>query len=277
VVPDTTAALASFMLLVAPGIAFELLWEQKRPSQVDSTFREISRVVLASVCFSGLSLVLLSVVRIIKPKWMPDPGAWIRSSAAYVADHYRLVGRAVVVELVLALTFAAIASMWFSRRGSGKINPVSVWFQVFRTKAPAGKLPYVRVLTKQNSVYGGVVSDYRTELQLEDRELVLSPPLSFRKTPTDDVEDIPKAWERVVLTGSQIQVMWVSYIPEAKAVPRAADSKAQARSQEAPQMAAAGPTAVSQGSNEVEEAKDVVDQEEAKDVVDQRADPDTEH
>jgi hypothetical protein len=208
---------------------------------------------------------------------MPDPGAWIRSSAAYVADHYRLVGRAVVVELVLALTFAAIASMWFSRRGSGKINPVSVWFQVFRTKAPAGKLPYVRVLTKQNSVYGGVVSDYRTELQLEDRELVLSPPLSFRKTPTDDVEDIPKAWERVVLTGSQIQVMWVSYIPEAKAVPRAADSKAQARSQEAPQMAAAGPTAVSQGSNEVEEAKDVVDQEEAKDVVDQRADPDTEH
>jgi Family of unknown function (DUF6338) len=232
------------MLLIAPGLTFELLWERKRPSQQHSAFREASRVALTSVVFSGLSLTLLSVVRVLKHEWIPDPGAWLRAPESYVASHYRLIGRTLLVELALAIGFAVLASWWLSRRGSGDIAPVSIWFQVFRTKTPEGMLPFVKVQVKSGSVYGGVVSGYRTDLPLEDRELVLSPPLSWRPTASEDPQDLPLDWERVVLAGSEIQVMWVSYIPREEAKRQTIQTERMEReAQQTPagSIAAAGP------------------------------------
>lgn len=65
--PSTTAAVVGFLLLVVPGLAFELMRQRVRPPRPDSVFVEIARVVFVGITVSGLSLSLLSVVAVVRP------------------------------------------------------------------------------------------------------------------------------------------------------------------------------------------------------------------
>jgi Family of unknown function (DUF6338) len=52
VIPETGAKLLAFVLLVIPGIVFELLRRTRRPSVDRSVFGEISVAVLSSAVFT---------------------------------------------------------------------------------------------------------------------------------------------------------------------------------------------------------------------------------
>lgn len=97
--------MVGFLLVIAPGLLWEILRERERPALPGSTFREVSRVALVSLLCTGAALTALAAVRAIAPNWMPDPGAWARHDN-YLDDHYRLVGRALIIELALACTLA---------------------------------------------------------------------------------------------------------------------------------------------------------------------------
>jgi Family of unknown function (DUF6338) len=70
--------------------------------------------------------------------------------------------------------------------------------------------PYVRIQLKNGDIYGGFVTDYSEQTALSDRELVLGAPLTRRTDAT--VEPLEDSWQRVVVTGPEIQTLWVSYI-----------------------------------------------------------------
>jgi cytochrome c biogenesis factor len=70
-VPTGWVSVLLFLLLVAPGLAFELLSEKRRAAYVESTFREISRLVLGIIGFTALGLVFLAIVRTI---WRSEYG-----------------------------------------------------------------------------------------------------------------------------------------------------------------------------------------------------------
>jgi hypothetical protein len=56
--PPTWLSVVFFALLIAPGPLFDLLAEHRRVGAPESTFREVSQVVLASLVFSGLGFLV---------------------------------------------------------------------------------------------------------------------------------------------------------------------------------------------------------------------------
>jgi len=103
-VPGSWLSVLLFFLLVAPGLLFDLLSERRRVGSPESTFREISRVVLSSLAFSGVAFAVLVILRIVHPSWLPDPRRLLEPKGSYARDHYRLLFRTLVLEVSLALT-----------------------------------------------------------------------------------------------------------------------------------------------------------------------------
>jgi Family of unknown function (DUF6338) len=221
-VPNSAAAVIVFFLLIAPGIVFQMLRERWRPSVKESALRETSRILLASTACTLLAIAALSALRSVWPSSMPDPGAWLQDGRGYLTAHYRLVARSILVAMLLSFGTAALASWLTSRRAKGELQPISTWFQLFRVAAPKEARPYVRVRLKNGEVYGGYVVDYSEDVALSDRELVLGPPLS-RRLETEKPTVLDSDWQRVVIAGTDIEVMWVSYVRRATA-PKATNS-----------------------------------------------------
>ena len=106
-VPTTWLAALFFVLLVAPGLLYDLLADGRRAKAGESVFREVSRTVLASLIISTLSVSILVAIRWVRPAWMPDPDHLFSGTGGYVARHYRLILRTLLLEGGIALVIAA--------------------------------------------------------------------------------------------------------------------------------------------------------------------------
>ena len=112
---DTIGAVLAFLGLIAPGLVFELLREHRRPQIKESSFREAGRIALTSLLFTLSGLAILSIIRVVWPEQMPDPGRWLREGARYMTENYRLVARALVLQLVLACSAAGLVHIVLSK------------------------------------------------------------------------------------------------------------------------------------------------------------------
>jgi hypothetical protein len=211
-VPSTWLSVVFFILLVAPGLLFELLSERRRGGFKESAFREISRVVLASLGFSGLALGVLAIIRAVQPSWMPDPGMLFSTPAAYVAGHYRLVLWALVAEGVLALSAVWVVHLLLVWRYGAPIRRVNTWRQVFRSDCPKSCQPFVRVRLSGGIIYTGAVAAYTIDPEDEGGDLVLGPPI-FSKSGDGELKPAPRAYQRVVIPRSAVEVLSVEYRP----------------------------------------------------------------
>src|SRR5215211_6127592 len=144
-VPGSWLSVLLFLLFVAPGLLFDLLSERRRAGFSESAFREVSRIVLGSLAFSGFAFALLAIVRTINPPWMPDPSRLLKPGDSYAKDHYRLILRTLVLQGALALTAASVWHILLAKKqGGSTIRPVSAWTQVFKRDCPKGHDAYVR-------------------------------------------------------------------------------------------------------------------------------------
>lgn len=221
-IPQTAAALLAFLALVAPGIVFQNLHERRQPAVDQTPFREISSIALASLSFTILSVLLLAVVRARVPAIMPDPGRWLREGTRYVQGNYRLVAWFFLAELVLAIGLAAAWSWVRSRGRAARIVKVSAWYHVFRELRPKGTDTYVRVSIQNGVEYFGKVIDYSTNVELADRELFLGEPLGRRLPGEKDFTPLRVPWRWLILPGSAIQGIWVSYLQKSAETARSA-------------------------------------------------------
>ncbi len=108
-IPSTTAAVVGFLFFVAPGLVWELQQERQRPPRDGSTFREVSRVALASVIFTSSATVLLAGLRALFGVLL-DPGAWLRTGDHYLQREYRIIAVTAVAEVSLACGLAYATS-----------------------------------------------------------------------------------------------------------------------------------------------------------------------
>jgi Family of unknown function (DUF6338) len=151
-VPGSWLSVLLFFLVVAPGLLFDLLSERRRAGFSESGFREVSRVVLGSLAFSGFALALLAIVRAVQPAWMPDPRRLLDPQDSYARDQYKLILRALVLQASLALTAAwACHIILASKQGGATIRPISAWTQAFKRDCPKGHDAYVRVASQMGS------------------------------------------------------------------------------------------------------------------------------
>ncbi len=211
-IPQTAAALVGFLFFVTPGILFETIRERRRPSLVQSPFREASRITLASLGISLLALLLLAALRASAPASMPDPGRWLREGSRYVLANYQLIVGFFLAELALAAGLAVGAARLLVRGQPATIRQVSAWYSAFRVQRPHGATVFVRVLMADGVEYYGVVVGYTTDYQLADRELQLASPL-YRRLPGEHApSQIRSPWSRIIVPGTAIHGIWVSYL-----------------------------------------------------------------
>jgi Family of unknown function (DUF6338) len=210
VVPSTWLSVLFFVVLIAPGLLFDLLAARRRVGAPESAFREASRVVLASVVFSVLGLAVVGLVRTLQPSWMPDPDRLVADPHQYWVEHYRLLLAALLVTGSVALGAAVLAHWLLGRKFGSGLRTLSTWRKVFRQELPAGTAAHVRVRLTNGTVFTGKLAGYSADLELVDREIVLAPPL-FSKRSGKELTALPVEWQRVILPASSVESITVQY------------------------------------------------------------------
>jgi len=216
--PETVGSLIAFLLLVTPGICFELLRESSRPERVRSAFRETAVVVLASVVLSGVALGVLLLVREVHTSWLPSPRDLVRSPGVYSTQHLGLVARALAAYVVLACGFAYLwhrLLCW--KRPGGKISPNPAWFEVVRGNAnPRNDRVLVAVELEDGSGVRGLVKGYDLMPDQSLRSLVLAGSnehsLITRQASTAAESPVDPAWAYVVVPAERIKLVTVAFV-----------------------------------------------------------------
>ena len=209
---STWLSVLFFFLFVAPGTTFDLQSRRRRATYEESALLEASRIILASLVFTGFALVVLLLVREARPSWTPEPRRLIaQDGMAYFRDNYPLVLGSVAVGAGLACAAAWGANLLLAKRqGGATISPISAWTQTVRRDCPAGHDTYARVRLDDGSVYWGLVANFSSNLDVEGRELVLAQPLQSRVGDAD-LAPVPKRYQRVILRGDTIRVLSIEY------------------------------------------------------------------
>jgi hypothetical protein len=221
VVPSTWLSVVLFLLFIAPGLLFDLLSTRRRVGQPESTFREISRVVLASLGFTAVGLLVVVVVRVVRPAWMPDPRLLLAHGHSYLIDHYAAVAGALAIQTFVALAAAGALHLVLAHKRKGPpLRSVSSWKTVLRDECPPAHAPYVRIRQADGGVLIGMVGQYSVDLDQADREIVLAPPL-FVQPAEGELRAVPGEWQRIVVPGSNVASLAVQYRPAPKAKQKA--------------------------------------------------------
>src|SRR5919108_3861106 len=217
VVPQTFAAVAAFFLLVAPGAFFELRRERRRPSKTESALREASRIVLASLVFSGFAIGALALAQAAWPAdWpalAPDFGRWPQEGNPYAARNLGLIARTAATEFLVAILASYVTSRLLEYKERGWYSSDSLWRRLLYTKVPTGNDAYARVELESGAVYGGVVTEFGTSNKKDERDLGLGGPrLVYKASSTGQTESLlDKGYTRVIIPSAAIRTIWISY------------------------------------------------------------------
>jgi hypothetical protein len=87
VVPDSFAAIASFLLLLMPGLIYNMARERLRPTAEESAFREASGIALASFLAGAVAVAVLAIAKAMGLDSLPDAALWVKQGANYAADN----------------------------------------------------------------------------------------------------------------------------------------------------------------------------------------------
>lgn len=235
-IPESVFSLLFFVALIAPGLAYELLWEKRHPALEQSTFREASRTVLMSLVFSGISLGVLSLLRLRFDNFLVNTGEFIRTGEAYVLRNYGLIGWTLGLQVALALALVLLAHFvpvwlaklpfrytkwmpnWLCSRWRGEMTSEGIWFDVLRRHVPTGKAPWVSLRLTDGSQIRGYVSHYTPSSKPEGREICLEKPAEAGDMRIVDTKMSPRAqhlgrqWRYIVVRGDEITYMRVTYL-----------------------------------------------------------------
>lgn len=230
--PNNWLGIIAFFFFIAPGLHYDRKVVRKKVKPRETAFAEVSRVALVSTLCSVPAFLLLGgfVAICAWRDWelLPDPKAWIKQGSGYFADNLLKVSIACLAVAAVSLVIADLAFRWNHRKDPGDITFESSWREVMRRRRPAGTVPHVRAAMKDGSSWTGRVAFYSPDMELADREIVLSPPL-YRTPKTEPSEpyrttiDFPEEFEHVVLKDSEIAYLAIKYMPDT-------DPQAQSRS-----------------------------------------------
>jgi hypothetical protein len=172
VIPHTIVGFFFFLLLVAPGVGYELLRERRTPKLDETAFREVARVALYSFGFSLLAISSIAALRIWEPGFFFDPVAYNHDTKSYLKTHYTSVLWTIILEVLIAFIFVALADRiayerlyrrLYPRLPKGmqkvlpeaKIRRYGIWYDLLQAEKPKGKIAWLSIRLSDGSRIGG--------------------------------------------------------------------------------------------------------------------------
>lgn len=206
-VPTSALSVVIFLLLVAPGICYELLQQRRHFPRQESAFVEVGRILLSGTLLSALTLLLLGLVRWWSERSVVDPPALLARGLPYIAQHVMLVGWTVALELGTSTLLAVIFSDVRTSKTARKIQPIDPWHALAERYVKPGINVNVKVKLKSGvEIYGRYMSA-TTEPDLAKRELVLKAPLSLRQPGGAIGLTWLSEWQALVVPGTEVSYL----------------------------------------------------------------------
>jgi uncharacterized protein DUF6338 len=109
VIPATVGGVVTLVLLVLPGLAFELIRQRRRSGRSDSTFVEISRVLVAGLGLGGITITVLAGVSLIGPRSMVSVTGLI-TNENWLGQHLLVSGWTAWAYGLVSVTLAALVA-----------------------------------------------------------------------------------------------------------------------------------------------------------------------
>lgn len=215
-VPSTVAAVVAFLLLVTPGLVFELLWQRTRPRRDETAFVEASRVVLTGVACTGAAAVTLVVLETAAAGAAIDVVDLARDGNRYVTAHPALALRTLVAVTVLAVLYGVAAHAVLSPPTTRRIAQETAWHTAFSRMAAPGVRPYLSVQLKDGTTITGYSAAYSTEPDPAKRDLLLSAPLAIRAPGDADARQLDASWQVMAVSGMEISTIAAAYVGTAR-------------------------------------------------------------
>lgn len=218
-VPETVNGIVILLLLVLPGLHYDLLRERYRPGRNESPFFEVSRVLLSGVVLSGATLILLDLVHLVAPETIVDYRGLL-TDYSYVSNHIALGFWSVAWFLIVSFTLGSCTANAWPASSTIDSSIESTWIVVFartpQREAARQKvsLPRVNVeiRVKDGRGYRGLLTDYSKDIEVADREIVLEPPINIISADGNDIRSLDREkWHRLILPGSEITGILVNY------------------------------------------------------------------
>jgi hypothetical protein len=210
--PSSWAGVLVFLLVVAPGLLFDICADRRRATAKQSAFREIGRITLASVVFGGVAFVGVLGAASIFPAAFAWPFAVLESDDAVSQFGAKQLAATLGLQTALALGFAFLGDILLGRRSKSRLRAISAWSAIFRESKPDDLVAHVRVKLKSGTTWEGHMGPYSADLETAGRELVLQKPLRSAAPGSSKTAPVPAAWERVVLAGDEIDWIAVKYV-----------------------------------------------------------------
>jgi hypothetical protein len=211
-IPNTFGALLAFLGLVAPGITFYLVLERRHPHQNSTTFREVSSVALASLCFTLIAVAFLAVLHVVVPAIVPDLPQWISLGNRYIVKHPSAVFVGVGLEVILACAFGAVGGWLVTRKSAASMSNSGAWYQILRQEQPPGTRPWIHVRLEDETEFWGYLRHYTPDDSAGVREIVLGgTTLVWRRKDDAARSSIGRNWDAICLNADRIQYMRVIY------------------------------------------------------------------
>lgn len=239
-VPQTALAVVAFILLIVPGIVFELLRQTQRPAFEQTALEEVARILVASIALGAAACSLLALVDVWADNVVVDISGvaahgvgwyWSRHPGRVIATVGCEVVAATVLGVLVHRSLNAPDKKGFAQRAltcgerflrhkpTGQIVRFPVWWTVFRHARPSDAVTKLTVVKKDGTLVTGTLAAYSTGGANEERDVALHQPIEVLRPGATAIEEVPPGWKVMVISASEITEILVTWPPATEAIP----------------------------------------------------------
>jgi hypothetical protein len=206
-IPNSVATVLSFLLLLAPGITWQLLRERHLPSVKETTLVEASRVVLSSLMATGVAGLVLA-----HWLWLPLYRDFTALATPTVRGSSIQVVAAVFANTLLAcaLVLGVAALVW---PGRAPVERMRVWnLALAKWPADHDAPPYLLVELTDGTAWKGELLAFDSDPEDGHRNVALGASLRVRPVGEQKFKRVAEKGRVVLLPESQVRTMQVVYM-----------------------------------------------------------------
>jgi hypothetical protein len=206
-IPDSLATFVSFLLLLAPGIVWQLQRARYRPTVKESALIEVSRVVLASLTATGAAALTLAWIWLPLYRTAEERGSSALASPLAVVPYLGAVMATSLLACGLVLLVAKLK--W---PGKAPIGEGRIWSKALVDWRHEGAgPPYLIVELLDGTVWKGTILGFDSDPEDAQRNLALGLPLQRRQPGKTAFEAKGDQGRVVILPEAQIKTIQVVY------------------------------------------------------------------